>query len=229
MSAEPPGGASDVDRLGPWRVRYDRRLAPTSVHRGTVSLRSGSVAVLLSVRYDPINQEVVARPFRDHPLVAGVEYTLTVDGVRDLDGVPAEPAQVRFVTGAGAEGGAPEGQTPWAAVAELFTARCVDGCHGGTRPAMGLDLSSPEAVRATAIGVPAVQTGGRDEVPRRGLGGLPIIDALPGGGRPATSYLIYKMLGDEHALGAPMPPEGATNEELRLVADWILAGAPTTH
>lgn len=134
---------------------------------------------------------------------------------------------IRFATGERAEGAEPTGQTPWEPVAALFAARCVTGCHGGDRPAMGLDLGSAEAVRATAIGVPAVQTGDREAVPIRGLAGLPIIDALPGGGRPATSYLVYKMLGDEHVLGEAMPPEGATIEEARLVADWILAGAPT--
>ncbi len=198
------------------------------MHRGTVSLGSGAVTVLLSVRYDPISQEIVARPFRGRPLVAHVEYTFRVDGVRDLDGTRAEPAAIRFVTGDLADGGEALGRTDWTMIASFFQSRCVDdGCHGGERPAMGLDLSSAEGVQATAIGVPAAQSGSRDRVPIRGLAGLPIIDALPGGGRPATSYLIYKMLGDDHIVGEPMPPDGATVEEARIVADWILAGAPT--
>ena len=192
-----------------------------------MSLRSGSAGVLVSVRDDPVSREVVVVPFRGRPLFAHVHYTLTVDGVRDLDGAPVEPARVRFTTGDRVGGGGPLGRTPWAPVAELFAARCVEGCHGGERPAMGLDLSSAEGVRTTAIGVSAVQTGGRDGLPLRGLAGLPIVDALPAGGRPATSYLVYKMLGDTHILGQPMPPDGAGPEETALVADWILAGAPT--
>jgi hypothetical protein len=45
-------------------------------------------------------------------------------------------------------------------------------------------------------------------------------------GDPATSYLVYKMLGDPHVWGEVMPPEGPLPVgQIGLVSDWILAGA----
>ncbi|MEM9073868.1 MAG: hypothetical protein AAGE52_35580 [Myxococcota bacterium] len=184
------------------------------------------MGVRLSVRYDPVRGEAIAVP--TSTLVEGVVYRLQAEGFRDLDGIEAEPARIEFVTGANADGTYEVGTTSWEDVREFFSTRCASaGCHTGEAPPLGLDFSSAEGVERTALGTIAVQTGGREEFPIRGLRGFPIVDVIAGGGRPSTSYLIYKMLGDEHIQGDPMPPEGADLREIELVADWILAGAPT--
>jgi mono/diheme cytochrome c family protein len=49
-----------------------------------------------------------------------------------------------------------------------------------------------------------------------------------GRGEPASSYLMYKVLADDHIRGEPMPPSGPRldAEELELLASWIRSGAP---
>ncbi|MAC29896.1 MAG: hypothetical protein CMH59_26015 [Myxococcales bacterium] len=231
VESSPGPDEREVGRRPLYRVRWDRRLSPASVTRATVEVRSGPQRRFLSVRFDPVRSELIARDFGDGVLAPRVEYTLRVEGVRDLDGVPAEPFEVRFWTGeAEPEPLLETGVTGWAEVAPLLASRCADaGCHGGPEPALGLDLGSAEGVRETALGVAAVQTGGRVGYPDRGLGGFPRIDVTAGGGRPSTSYLVYKLLGDPHAWGEPMPLGEPPLEEaeIDLVADWILAGAPT--
>ncbi len=223
LASTPEDGASGVDRDGEIRVRYDRRLAPWTVHRGTVRVGSGPSNAFLSVRYDPVRLEIVARPF-SRPLVSNVVYSLFVEGARDLDGVPVEPFESSFSTGA-LEGEPPRsGSTPWSEVEPIVMRACAE-CHDENDP-MGLDLSTPQGWRETAFGVPAVQTGGREAFPERGLGGLPRVDLIAGAGRPSTSYLIYKLVGDSHILGAPMPPEEPLSvAEIAAIADWILGGA----
>jgi hypothetical protein len=97
---------------------------------------------------------------------------------------------------------------------------------------MGLDLSSPSSIRATALGVPS-----RERSDRAGLEMLdPRWSALPridpgitaGQGRPEYSYLVYKLLGDGPVWGARMPlgRDPLTDAQTRLVIDWVSAGAP---
>ena len=204
-------------------MRYDRRLAPWTVHRGTVRIVSGGARAFLSVRYDPVRLEIVARPF-ERPLVANVQYAIAIEGARDLDGVLVEPFESRFTTGS-QEGVRPsEGTTRWADIEAIVLDACAD-CHDADDP-LGLDLSSPEGWQNTALGVPAVQTGGREAFPERGLGGLPRVDLIAGGGRPATSYLVYKMLDDPHVIGERMPPDEPLDvAEIAAIADWISGGA----
>lgn len=204
-------------------MRYDRRLAPWTVHRGTVRIGSGGSSAFLSVRYDPVRLEIVALPFA-RPLIANVEYTIFVEGARDLDGVLVEPFESRFSTGAHEGEASTSGTTLWADIEAIVIERCAE-CHDADDP-LGLDLSSAEGWATTAFGVPAVQTGGREAFPERGLGGLPRVDLIAGSGRPATSYLVYKMLGDPHVIGERMPPEEPLSvAEIAAIADWITGGA----
>lgn len=221
VATDPEEGAGEVDRGARLRVLYDRPLDPRTVGRAQISLTSGALAHFLEVRFDPVEQAIVARPFRGRRLEPGVRYTLEVRGVRDLDGAEAEPFALTFFTGESAMDPEPVGVTEWSTVATLFAARCVEGCHEG-EAGLGLDLRTLESTRATAVGVAAEQTGGTGTIGRLGLGGMARIEP----GDPARSYLVYKMLGDPHVWGDPMPPEGPIPPaEVALVADWILGGA----
>lgn len=193
----------------------------------------------LSVRFDPVDRVVVATPFFEQPLVANVVWRLEVDGLRDLDDRSMdEPHVATFRTGD--ELGPPYDppRATWGEVAPLLERSCTGGtCHGPGEAALGLDLSSPEGVRGTAVGVPSRQlpggTAGAEGA--RGavsLAALPIVDVVAGGGRPASSYLLYKLLAPPQILGDPMPPPDGghpplTHAEVQLVSAWVLAGAPT--
>lgn len=232
----PDEGARDVDRLAPMRVVYEQPLGPRGLEGATVELRSGDRRVGVRARLDPTLPGLTIAPVV--ALEPGVRWTLVVSGATDLDGRVAEPARVVFFTGERAtpiEASAPG----WDEIGPLLEARCAR-CHGGEAAVLGLDLGSAEGVRRTAIGVGAEQTGGASAygVARVGLAGLPRIDAIAGGGHPERSYLVYKVLGDPHVLGAPMPPPdedggsagpgGVTRAEAQRIAQWIRAGAPTS-
>jgi hypothetical protein len=240
LATSPGDGAVDVPRRMPLRIEVDRPLLPRTVSRATVRIESGVSRPFLSVRFDLVDQVIVATTFTTSPLEPSVVYRLTIEGVRDLDDreLP-EPFSMAFRTGTEpGEPLAPRGAA-WADVEPIFERSCADtACHGPGAAVLGLDLSSAEAVRNTAIGRPSLQfpsatSSSEGSGGTLALAGLRIIDVLAGSGRPELSYLLYKMIGDPHALGEPMPPPGdrdhppLTDEELRLVADWILAGAPT--
>lgn len=236
---DPADGDEGVARRGPFLAGVDRLLLPSSVSRTTVRLHSGTVQGFVSVRFDPVDRVIVAAPFFEQPIAPDVTWRFVVEGVRDLEDRSMEGTHTT-VFETGAEEGPPY-EAPaarWDEVAPLLERSCTGAdCHGPGEPALGLDLSSGEAVRATAIGVrsrqfPGGTTGSEGARGAIRLSALPIVDVVAGAGRPATSYLVYKMLGDPHVLGDPMPPPGATQppltrEEMRTVSAWILAGAPT--
>lgn len=236
VASDPQAGDQEVDRAVTLRVFFDRPLLPRDVHRGTVSVRSGERSAYLAARFDPIDRVIVIENLGE-PLDPSVVWRVRVEGVRDLDRrAMREPWEIAFRTGDDATG-EPEPPPPrFADVSPILSERCAErGCHGGDAPALGLDLSSPEGVRRTAIGVPAEQArvGVQDDRAWHGsstLSGLARVDVAGGVGRPAFSYLVYKLLGDPHALGDRMPPSDRgplADAELRLLARWILVGAPT--
>jgi hypothetical protein len=242
VSSSPADGDVDVPRLGPFVVRFDRRLLPRTVSRATVRLESGVVAILLSVRYDVLTQSVIAVPLDGRPIDELVAWRLTVDGVGDLDGRPMDaPYVARFRTGVDEGPGLVEPPpATFADVASIFTARCTgSACHGPGPAALGLDLSSASGVRDTAVNQPARSFPPDTLGPSGGAGapvfaGLPLIEVIAGVGRPETSYLLYTALGDPHVVGAPMPPAlrddpsaGLSPDELDALSSWIRAGAAT--
>jgi hypothetical protein len=235
LSSDPDNGDEGVSRLPELVAHIDRQLLPRTVNPGTVRLRSGGVDHRLSVRFDPVEAMIIATSFEDAPLEPEVVYRFSIDGVRDLeDRQIATEYLVRFRSGA-ADALPPEPPSAtWAEVAPIFSERCgVEGCHLGLEAPFGLDLSSPERIRETAIGRRSPRGGGETLEANRGsvfLGALNIIDVVGGVGRPDGSLLIYKVLGDPHVLGARMPPPEAgaplTHEEIATLSHWILAGAP---
>jgi len=242
ITTTPADGERMVRRRGPFVARFDRRLLPRTVSRATVRLESGVVRPLLSVTYDVLTQSVVAVPFSDEPIAEDVGWRLVLEGVEDLDGRAMPQAHtVQFRTGrdVGPDRVQPVALT-FADVAPIFTARCAGAaCHGPGPAALGLDLSSARAVRETAINRPSRSFPSGVIGPAGGAGapvfaGLPLIEVTAGAGRPETSYLVYTVLGDPHIAGSPMPPAlrddpgaGLTPDELRTIAAWISAGAPT--
>lgn len=202
-------------------------------------VESGAVQAFLSVRFDPVDRVVVATPFFEQPLTENVLWRLEVDGLRDLDGRDLdEPHVTSFHTGSEVGAAYTQPAASWDDVAPLFDRSCTGaGCHGPGEAALGLDLSSGAAVRETALGVrsrqfPGGTAGAEGARGAVSLAALPIVDVVAGSGRPATSYLIYKVLAPPQILGDPMPPPDAehpplSHGELRLLSAWVLAGAPT--
>lgn len=227
VGSYPADGDVEVPRRLEVRVFFDRPLAPRSVSRSAVTLRSGPQTRFLSVRYDPVDRALVARDFFDFALEPRVEHELEVVGVMDLAGSEIPRYAIRFVTGEVLGEVPPLGAASWEEASAIFSSRCAGtGCHGGAVPALGLDLSSAAGIRATAFGVPAVSDSIGGLGPR-GLSGFPRIDLLAGAGRPETSRLVYEVLRDPR-VGQPMPPdEPLPLAEARVLVDWILAGAPT--
>lgn len=204
------------------------------MQRASVRVTSGPFSVYGGVRYDPVRREVRFTP-NAPDLRLGLRYVFRVDTtLRAWDGAPlSAPVEVPFVPEGRAAAETPTTPSLRDEVAPLFASRCARReCHGGASPAMGLDLSDADAIYRTTVGVLATQTA------RGGLapdytdprwGALYRVDPgdAPGLGRPAYSYLVYKLLGDGPTRGARMPPDAPlAQRELEMVADWIAAGAP---
>ncbi len=207
-----------------------------------MQVESGNVSAFLSVHYDPVDRAIVAVPFGGGSLDPDVTWRLVVDGVRDLDDRPqAEPFTATFETGTDLGMLPSPPSARWADVAPLLATHCTGSrCHGPVAPVLGLDLSSAQGVRATAVGVAAEEEAGGTVGPSGapgiaiGLGGLPRLDVIGGQGRPATSYLVYKILGDPHIVGDPMPAtlpgetaQTLSADEIDLLSTWIRSGCPT--
>jgi hypothetical protein len=215
-------------------VRFDRLLAPSSIDRAHLRVSTGGLQAFGGVRYDMLRRELSFYP-NPNDLVPALEYAFTVDvGLRGWDGSTlAAPVVVRFrptVREAVPAAAVPSLRRE---VAPLLAAQCTGGgCHGGAEPAMGLDLGSGAAIRATALGVMARERGDRAgfEMLDPRWSAMPRIDPgiTAGQGRPEYSYLVYKVLGDGPIWGARMPlgRPPLSDDETRLVIDWVTAGAP---
>lgn len=87
----------------------------------------------------------------------------------------------------------------------------TSGCHGGTLPVLGLDLSSATVSAANLIGVASVE--------------LPDFDRVEPF-NAADSYLYMKITADARIAGDPMPARGALNPaDVTLIERWIDQGA----
>jgi len=230
-----PDGGRGTHPIGPpLRVRFDRLLAPSTITRSQLRVTTGGLQAFGGLRYDVLRRELSLYP-NPNDLRPGLEYVLTVgDGIRSWDGSAlAAPVVVRFLPTVREP--VPRDPVPSLRrdIAPLLSQHCTGGgCHGELTPAMGLDLSSARAIRASCVGVLARQRADRVALemldPRWST--LPLIDPgiTAGQGRPEYSYLVYKLLGDGPIWGARMPLGRAPlrEEEIRLVVDWVTAGAP---
>jgi hypothetical protein len=161
------------------------------------------------------------------PLDPDTTYQLVVHALRDLDGhVSADTRPVSFRTSDVITPSTPSTLT-YADVASTLEA--CGTCHGGPSPVLGLDLSSADGVRRTALDVDATEVrpsvvGSLGANVAVALLGAPRLDRHDAG----WSYLLYTMVGDPHVAGSPMPPDAplASHAELRELQEWIQAGAP---
>lgn len=229
------GAGLKVPRLAAIRVAFDRLLLPASVSRQSVRLVSGATAALSTVRFDPATREAVIEPFIENPLAASTRYRVVVDGVQDLSGaVLVGPVSLDFETTDELGRWSPRHAVPFAEVAPIFEGCATSDCHAGPTPVSGLDLSSGEGLRRTALGQPSKGALPRGNEALDGafrLTDLALIDARDGRGRPEYSYLMYKVLGASEVLGERMPPPAEATAldagRVSLLSDWILAGAAT--
>ena len=96
----------------------------------------------------------------------------------------------------------------------IFTPSCaVSGCHVGSNPVLGLDLSDGNSY-ANMVGVPSRETTG-----------LKLVEP----GQPENSYLVIKIEGGAGMMpGTMIMPLGRpalSDQAIEDVKDWIRAGA----
>jgi hypothetical protein len=216
-------------------------LSPRSVVRANVAIGSGGQGIFGRLSYDPARRRVVFTP-DDPAMFPGTAYQLIVRaGLLAWDGTPMGEEQRRDFVTSDAGYVAPASvviPTLQRDIAPFFASRCaLSNCHGGGDPVMGLDLSSADAIRRTAIAViarerPASSVGASFRTDPT-WGAMLRIDVGNGRegttrGEPAYSYLVYKILGDGPVEGDRMPPPDLAplgDAEVRMVSDWIAAGA----
>lgn len=220
LDVTPVDGATGVSRSPRFVVSLDRPVGPRGFPAESVLLVSGERRVPLRIISDPTTHrfEVIPRGTLD----PNVGYRLELGAFRDVEGRPAAPRTIHIETGPSVIPDPGPGAT-WADAAVVL-ARCTM-CHGGDMSVLGLDLSTAEAVRRTAIAVPAEEVRVGDPVSLGGgLLGLARIEP----GAPGRSYLVWKLSGDEHIVGDPMPPDDALDPaEVATLVAWVRSGAPT--
>lgn len=223
----PDLSAGPIDRAVSIRIDLDRRLAPVSIPQGVVEITSNDVYQYMRLEIDVVRPALIATA--EEPLDPDVDYTFVLHSLRDLEGNRSgDTMPIVFHTSSESHPRAASMLT-YDDIAPTFRTCGGAGCHASTDAAAGLDLSSREGVRASALGVAA-----RGVAPSyRGAIGVTVNAALLGIARidphsPASSYLLYTMLDDEHIAGAPMPPTGepANEAEMQRLQEWIQSGAP---
>lgn len=252
---------------GSIQVAFDRYLLPSTALRQSVVILDGNnqplpTALAPIVRYDPVARTLtLSNPQPGSPWLAiGQTYKLDfpipeegddVNGVRAIDRATLDPSQERriaFVVGP-AENVPPEPEMRFCRdVMPIFRHKCGDpssGCHMPPNPpsnqfsvAAGLDLSSSDGVRRTAIDRVAqgANTSGRSgagEETNRVFGiNMPLVKP----GDPGNSWLLYKVelarppvvdtgVNPVYVCNgppeAPAPPPYRPFAPARLVADEI--------
>ncbi len=99
-------------------------------------------------------------------------------------------------------------------VQPILSANCGGGgCHSGSRPAQGLNLSSASVSYGNLVNVASSECSANKRV-------------LPS--QPAASYLISKLKGSGSCYsGSKMPIGGSlSTADISLISAWIAAGAP---
>ena len=121
-------------------------------------------------------------------------------------------------SGTGGNGGttAPTNPTLSLDVQPIFTTNCaLAGCHTGTAPAEGQDLSSGNTFGNT-VDIPSAQ--------------LPSMNRITPGD-PAQSYLVHKINGTQTSVGGtgsrmPLGRAALSSTQIATITAWITSGAP---
>ena len=223
LAATPRDGQGGVPVDAVVRVSFSDHLDERTLYQGGLSLHSGPVSPWIMAYYDPVRRRLVVWP--KSTLRANATWVLDVveDAnvpVAGLDGLPVKPGTLTsFRTGTAAGDNAPYVERTYDEdVRPIFERHCA-ACHKGPGTGVArLRLDTIEGVRDTTMGVPS--------------DGWPTWPRIAPS-RPGESYLVYKLLGYEGIVGAPMPASWEpdvpatrlTRRELETVSDWIAGGA----
>ena len=96
----------------------------------------------------------------------------------------------------------------------IFTANCsFDGCHGGTSPQRGMDLTDAVTSYEHIVGIAANEVATFDRI-------------APGDS--ANSYMVMKLHDDPRIIGQPMPFGAFPLDQVLVsrIASWAQQGAP---
>lgn len=247
----PPRDDGTVPRNARFIVQLDGYPDPDSVSYGPLTLHSGSANFDIAVVADLVGRAVIVTP--RSLLAPGAEYDLVVSGLVTLDD-RAQGADVVFSVQAGTDEGVPfpapprptwNGDPVTGGGVRALLGGCAPFCHspvgasGRARtPTRSLDLT----------GDPTDPVFGLIGVLSQGLVGTPAPLFRVAPSDPARSVLLRKLIGGSPTADSLDPPypdmrvDGRrmpipldesqpalpplTDDELRLVSDWIAAGAP---
>jgi hypothetical protein len=208
--AQYPAENASLAPDGRIELAFNRYLLPSTVTRQAFQLHSGGATGTLltpTISYDPVARIVTITPISTMLLTPDQAAVVVIDPavLRAIDGATLDPRQAttyNFPVVAGG-GGAASTQQAIDYCRDIFPVlnqKCGQTCHGAGLMYEGLDLATVAAIAATAIGKTAhgANTGPQStpQSPGPVFGvDMPIIDpGSGGGGNPANSWLLYKLL-----------------------------------
>ncbi|MBI4909093.1 MAG: Ig-like domain-containing protein, partial [Acidobacteria bacterium] len=100
----PESGSQNVVLEGWVGLRFSRPVDVTSANPATITLRNGGP---VAARVVAVEGGMLAFLTPLDELAAGIQYFVTLSGVRDTNGLPLEPVEVSFTTAAQARPGQP--------------------------------------------------------------------------------------------------------------------------
>jgi hypothetical protein len=248
-------------------IRQSIRVTPGLVDPDAGESPAGNV--FFEPRWDPYDRVVVFELPPANRWIPQTLYSVTVlpadpasvAGLRALDGTAIEePVSFGFTPGDSVSDPEHDVDDRWpevgfctgapaygiAAPRDVLRDSCATaGCHvplPGSAPAMGLDLSTPDGIRATAVRVTARQTMHSPQVGPSAVNPSTFGDSMPriDPGNPGNSYLMYKLLIHEgnyprttqsDDLARPwlgdLPAEaGAPVDEIERMRSTFVVGGP---
>jgi hypothetical protein len=199
----------------PIEIAFDRLLNPLAVTRQTFVLQDLFGNFLVPTpSYDPVSRVVRLCMTNSPALLPDQSYELTIlpstgasagAGFQAIDGAGLDPSVspvIQFAVKAGAAytgSDACSGATAvdfCSQVLPIFASKCGGStCHGGSLPAAGLLMNTPQGIQATAVGRVAQgsNTGNASQsVPPAAVFGVDMPIITPGA--PGASWLMYKVL-----------------------------------
>jgi len=217
-------GQEDVPRDTRVELVFNQPLDPATLAGAELKLESGGLTVGGKRDYDLLARKVVFTPPGNLRRNLWYRFKLTKAPL-SIMGTRAEENEISILFKTGEQTGTPRPPSPAAVdfAGELFPlfASSCGACHGPFNPMMGARFAydTPEEFLAGAVA-----TGSKE------WKGWRIVDP----GRHETSYLMYKLLGDDRlglptVTGATMPPPPDNDplplEAIEKVRDWIEQGA----